>query len=76
MQTIGFNYKTGEASFHLDLCSDGERITGSDLVTMGKYIRVLFATIRVIGIDNGSSIDVDAMLRELMGEDEDGPYRN
>lgn len=73
MQTIKFTYSTdGVSSFELELHSAGERITGSDLVLMGKYIQLLFATIRQVGaIGTVSNVDIDAMIRELMkGEGE------
>lgn len=73
MQTLRFTYRMAESSFDLELESEGDRLTGSDLVLMGKYIHLLFITIRQIGATNSNIpvTDIDAMIRELMGgEDE------
>lgn len=70
MQTLKFSYKTdSESSFHIELTSEGERLTGSDLVLMGKYIHLLFITIRQIG-NVSNSPDIDAMIRDLMRGEE------
>ena len=70
MQTLRFTYTTDSAStFHLELTSEDERLTGSDLILMGKYIRLLFATIRKIGEIN-SSTDIDSLIDDLMRGDD------
>lgn len=75
MQTLTFTYITdGASSFKLDLTSVGNRITGSDLILMGKYIQLLFATIRQITeINKTDADDIDELIRKLMngGEDDD-----
>lgn len=72
MQKLKFAYKTdGVSQFELTLTPEGNRITGSDLVLMGKAIQVLFATIRQIGnINSSSNVDIDEMIRDLMKGDQ------
>lgn len=72
MQTLRFSYTSDNASsFTLELTSEGNRASGNDLVLMGKYIRLLFATIRQIGDINHSNLDVDELIRRIMeGGDE------
>lgn len=70
MQTLRFTYTTdSDSSFELELTSEDERLTGSDLILMGKYIRLLFATIRKIGEIN-SSPDIDSLIDDLMRGDD------
>lgn len=73
MQTLTFTYSTdGASSFQLDLTSAGNRITGSDLILMGKYIQLLFATIRQITeINKTEADDIDELIRKLMHGDEE-----
>lgn len=70
MQTLRFTYTTdSDSTFHLELTSEDERLTGSDLILMGKYIRLLFATIRKISEIN-SSPDIDSLIDDLMRGDD------
>lgn len=72
MQTLKFVYHPDNgSSFCLELISEGNRIKGSDLVLMGKYIQLLFATIRQIGDFNNSKVDVDELINKLMNGDDD-----
>jgi hypothetical protein len=72
VQTLKFTYSSdNSSSFTIELTSEGSRITGSDLVLMGKYIRLLFATIRQIGEFNGSTLDVDEIIRKIMNGDDE-----
>ena len=69
MQTLSFTYSTdGVSMFKLDLTPEGNRITGNDLILMGKYIQLLFATIRQIGDVTNSNVDIDELIRKLMNE--------
>lgn len=75
MQTLTFTYSTdGASSFKLEINSVGSRITGGDLILMGKYIQLLFATIRQITeINKTEAEDIDELIRKLMngGEEDD-----
>lgn len=70
MQKLTFDYSSdGVSHFNLELHSDGQRLTRSDLILMGDYIHLLFLTLRRLGNVN-SGVDIEAMIRDLMKGDD------